>query len=146
MGTPNLPTVGNLKQCGMGKVNLVGTPDHPGDSILWYPASTGGQPVAVGNNTIGPYITQGTTFYAQSAKISRFTTRLGNAASASINVTQANDYGSMVNINAINNIVLDSLLFRLFYATPNNPGFGLYYKTGTYAGFQTNASAWTKVQ
>lgn len=146
LGSPNPPTVNNTTQCGQGRVDLVATPDNAGDSILWYTSPTGGSPIAIGKNAKGPYITSSSTFYTQAAKISQRNYTLGNSVpTTGVNVTQANDYGAMINMTVTRDIVLDSLLFNLWYATPTNPGYQLYYKTGTFAGFTNNASAWTKL-
>lgn len=146
LGNPNPPTVADIVQCGHGNVNLNATPDNAGDSILWFTNSSGGVPIAIGKNAKGPYITSSKTYYAQAAKISQKNYKLSNfVPSTGVNVTQASDYGAMFNVTVTRDVVLDSLLFKLWYATPTNPGYQLYYKAGTFAGFTNTASAWTKL-
>jgi PKD repeat protein len=146
LGNPNPPSVNNTTQCGQGNVSLIATPDNAGDSILWFSNPTGGVPLTIGKSAKGPYITSTSTFYAQAAKISQRNYSLSNfAPTAGVNVTQANDYGAMINLTVTRDVVLDSLLFSLWYATPTNPGYQLYYKSGTFAGFTNNANVWTKL-
>jgi PKD repeat protein len=145
LGNPNAPTVNNSTQCGQGISSLMATPDNSGDSILWYDQATGGLPFTIGKNAKGPFLTSSRTFYAQSAKIASKNNSLVFSGTTGVNVTQANDYGGMFTVNVLNDVVLDSMMFRLWYATPTNTGFQLYYKTGAYTGFQTNSAAWTKL-
>lgn len=146
LGNPNPPTIVNTTQCGQGFAQLMATPDNNGDSILWYNNATGGNPFAIGKNAQGPFLTSTSTFFGSASKISQRRYRLDNSSfSAGFSVTQNNDYGAMFNVTVSRDIVMDSMFFKLWYATPTNPGFQLYYKLGTYAGFQTNVNAWTKV-
>ncbi|MDP2174324.1 MAG: PKD domain-containing protein [Bacteroidota bacterium] len=146
LGNPNPPTVVDAVQCGQGLSSLRAIPDNNGDSILWYNNSSGGTPIAIGRNAVGPFLTSNRTFYAQASKIATIKSTLANTTpTTGVNVTQANDYGAMFNVTVLRDVVLDSISLRLWYATPTNPGFQLYFKSGAYTGFQTNSSAWTKV-
>ncbi len=143
MGTPSLPTIVDTKQCGQGRAMLKGTPASNRDSILWYTQASGGIPIANGRNVLGPFITQTSTFYGHSVKIASSNTTFTHPAFTGVNLTQANHYGTMFNVTVLKDILMDSLMLRLNYTTPTSMGYQLYYKLGTYAGFQTNASAWT---
>jgi PKD repeat protein len=146
LGNPNPPTVVDAVQCGQGLSSLRAVPDNNGDSILWYNASSGGTPIAIGRNAVGPFLTSNRTFFAQASKISTRKSTIANTLpTTGVNITQANDYGAMFNVTVLRDVVLDSISLRLWYATPTNPGFQLYFRSGTYAGFQTNPSAWTKI-
>lgn len=145
LGTPSDPLILSTKQCGQGNVNFTGVPASNADSIMWFDQTTGGNLLGVGRKTTGPFITSDKTFYASSSKIASISTYFSNTASSAINVTQANEHGTMFSVTAVKDFRLDSLRLRLNYATPTNMGYQLYYRVGTYTGFQTNASAWTKL-
>ena len=144
MGNPNPPLTNNILQCGNGRPMLQATPDSPADSILWYTASSGGTLLGMGKNLQGPMTTKTTTFYAQAMKLGARVTHSTGAANTGVNITQSNYYGGMLNITTTPTVMVDSITVRLWYnASPSD--FKLYYKTGTYNGFETNSAAWTLV-
>ncbi len=62
----------------------------------------------------------------------------------SITTTFANNSGSggnMFNVTAINTITIES--FDVNVSTFGSVGIEVYYKSGTYVGFETNSGAWT---
>jgi PKD repeat protein len=144
-GNPTPPTTTNYKQCGNGFPTLTAVPNSPADTVLWYTAATGGTLLGMGKKITGPYITSTSTYYAQAMKLGAKVTLINGAATTGVNVTQSNYYGGMMDIRIANStIVMDSITVRLWYAAPPSD-FQLYYKSGTYAGFETNTNAWTLV-
>jgi PKD repeat protein len=144
LGNPNPPTTTDFKQCGNGRPMLSATPFVNTDSVMWYDKSSGGNLLGIGRNLLGPYITTTKTFYAQALKSggkSIFGPGYSNNKSyLSGDLSSYN--GCMLNVNVYNNIVLDSLIFELWQGTPGT-GFSLYYKSGSYLGFEYTSSAWT---
>ncbi|MES2617609.1 MAG: PKD domain-containing protein [Bacteroidota bacterium] len=143
LGNAPAPTVFDVSQCGMGKPFLSGLPPTSSDSLSWYTAATGGTYLGMGNNITGPFINQTTTFYGQSIRLSK-PVRFGPVGNTAVNVNQTVPYGGMLNVTISKTVLLDSMLFKLWYNVPNT-GYNLYYKTGTFNGFETNSSAWTLV-
>lgn len=144
MGAASPPTTTDFVQCGRAVPRLVATTANPADSVFWYDASTGGNLLGFGKSINGPFTPSTRTFYAEAAKLSK-NFRLTTSQTTGVNVRQTEPYGGMQTIITNKQILLDSIQFRLWYATPANCGYQLYYKTGTHAGFLTTASAWTKI-
>ncbi|MDP2174290.1 MAG: hypothetical protein Q8K70_00120, partial [Bacteroidota bacterium] len=143
LGNPNAPSVTDFTQCGNGFPRLVGTPNSSLDSILWFNQSSGGSLLGIGRNIQGPYLTQSSTFYAQAAKFGGLLT-LRPTANTAVNVNQSVDYGGMLSVTVNQRVFLDSMLMRMWYNVLNtNLTYQVYYRIGTFNGFQTNASAWT---
>lgn len=144
MGAASDPTVTDFVQCGRGFPMLTATTGNVADSVFWYDNSSGGNMIGLGKTITGPFTTSTRTFYAQSAKLSKNISLQTNQTTA-VNVRQTEPYGGMQTITVNKPVVLDSIQFRLYYATPINCGYQVYYKTGAHTGFLTNPSAWTKL-
>ncbi|MBS1771609.1 MAG: T9SS type A sorting domain-containing protein [Bacteroidetes bacterium] len=102
----------------------------------WYKTSTGGTPFYNRDTIILPNMQRDTTFFvsAQGKKLIGSLTTLNapnNGCSA----------GAMFDIIPNRNMSLDSLAAR--FASSGSQTVKLYYKLGSYSGFENNASAWT---
>lgn len=143
LGNPSAPTTTNFTQCGNGFPRLSATPNSSLDSILWFSQSTGGSLIGIGRNIQGPYLTASRTFYAQSAKFGTKIT-LTPSASTAVNVTQTVPYGGMLSVTTNKRVFLDSLQMRMWYNVVNtNLNYELYYRVGSFNGFQTSPASWT---
>ncbi len=143
LGNPAPPTTTNFIQCGNGKPTLSATPSSSSDTILWYNASSGGTLLGMGRTITGPFITSTRTFYAQAMRFGgsvSFNNGFNGTTILSGSTTLSN--GGMFNVAAVNLVSLDSITIRTYLVNPNTR-VNLYYKTGTYAGFETNSGAWT---
>lgn len=144
-GNPTPPSTTNFKQCGNGAPVLQAVPFSPADTIVWYTAASGGTMLGMGKKITGPYITSTSTYYAQAMKLGAKVNLINGGATTGVNITQTNYYGGMMDIRVANStIAMDSITVRLWYNSPPSD-FQLYYKSGTYAGFETNTNAWTLV-
>jgi hypothetical protein len=59
-----------------------------------------------------------------------------------VNANQTVPYGGMLSVTVNRRVFLDSLVMRMWLNNAVN-GYQLYYRVGTFNGFQTNAAAWT---
>ncbi len=144
-GNPPAPTTQNYIQCGQGRPLLRASTGNSADTIMWYTGATGGTPIGMGASILGPKITGTSTFYAQAY---RFVTKsaLNNGFTGNIvvsfNYTAYN--GNYFDVTPYAPINVDSIAFRIYnFTTTTN--FQLYYKSGTFNGFETNSGAWTLV-
>jgi PKD repeat protein len=141
-GPAGTPGVTDNVKCGPGKAPLVAKPVNQGDSIYWFNAATGNNVIAKGKNTFSPPLVLGSnTFYAQAFKMSG-PQKLGNGLSGTTYYRTAGFSGGMFDITPKNDLVVDSFTTRLVNFTTGQT-FNIYYKTGTFVGSETNASAWT---
>lgn len=137
------PKVTDFVKCGPGQVLLQATPGNQGDSVVWYDASTLGNIIARGKNAMSPPLNYGVNkFWAQASKIS-------NPASLANSMTPSVGYGStysggFANITPKTNVIVDSFCVVLT-SNIQNATFNVYMKTGTYIGYNTTPTAWTKL-
>ncbi len=128
-----LPTVTSTNDeiCVGGTATVTATPSAGG--VKWYNAPTAGTLLYTGTTyTATPTVT--TNYYAEA-----FTTGTNSLTSTFAGGNGQN--GAMFNINVTNNISLSA-----FTISSQNSGtitYEIYYKTGSFVGFETNASAWT---
>lgn len=144
MGAPDNPSVTNFVQCGRNFPTLSATTTNPADSIFWYDAASGGNLLGFGKTIKGPFTVATRTFYAEAAKLSA-NTWVSTTGTTGVNVRQTEPYGGMQTITVNKQVLLDSIQFRLWYATPTNVGYQLYYRVGAHTGNLTTPSAWTKI-
>jgi PKD repeat protein len=62
------PVVGNVEICGAGPANLSSKADNSPNTLQWYTAASGGEPVFVGN-TFTPTVSQTTTYYVENSNV-----------------------------------------------------------------------------
>ncbi len=142
LGNPSPATASDFKQCGVGRPLLNATPASSSDTIQWYDAAVGGKYLGQGKSFLGPFIRSTTTFYAQAMRFSA-AAKLNNGFTG-VNYYAVPYSGGMVNITANSGMMMDSIMFRTQSFNANTT-CEVYYKVGTYAGFTTNASAWTQL-
>ena len=132
--TPQDPIVTSPLNIAYGAIATL-TATSP-DSLFWYKTLTDSIPFASGATTYTTNLWADSTFYVQAGASG------GQADSISTTFAAGNGQtGNMFNVTAINGISLDS-----FVISPNSIGTftcEVYYKQGTYVGFETNSSAWT---
>jgi len=141
-GPAGTPGVSDNVKCGPGRAPLVAKPVNQSDSIYWFNASTGNNVIAKGKNTLSPPLVLGAnTFYAQAFKMSA-PQKIGNGLAGTTYYGTAGFSGGMFDVTPKNDLVIDSFTTRLFTFTTGQT-FNVYYKTGTFAGSENNAAAWT---
>ncbi|MCB0733346.1 MAG: PKD domain-containing protein [Bacteroidetes bacterium] len=137
---PAVPSGGSVSQCGVGSATLT-TNANSGDSTYWFLQASGGTDVGSGNPFVTPYLDKTTTFYVENSRATEnsFTSSAGlyrfNAA--------PNGPGSMFDLSAKNEIIIDSISQHFAYA--GTYIMNIYYKSGTYKGSEYNSGAWTKL-
>ncbi len=139
IGTPADPTVTPGAICGAGSVPLSAATALPNDSIVWYTSNPpSGLPIASTKKFNTPNISNTTTFYAAATR--------GSTTPKSLLTTTAGgngQSGAMVDIIPSKNITLDSVSFYEFTPAAGTYTMRIYYKTGTYSGFEATPGAWT---
>ena len=138
--SPALPTASDVSRCGPGTVTLTAS----GANLAWWNASTGGTVLAVGSPFVTPSLSTTTTYYVSANVVvsgSLQTTFGGNLQCAA---TPGNGNMFSVQANASSPVTITALDVN-FRAAGNNKPVKVYYKTGTYVGFETNAAAWTSL-
>ena len=134
---PTILSKKDSNRCGPGTVELQATAS--GGVLNWYAASTGGSPLGTGSPFTTPSISTTTTYYVAAATSGSTIT---NANIATITGgTNGCGGGVMFNITPTVNITVDSFL-NLSNSTQTTT-VTVYYKVGTFAGFETNSAAWT---
>jgi len=63
---PSVTSVISAERCGSGTVTLQAAPGSPSETIAWYSASTGGDPVHTGTSFTTPVLSNTKTYYAAS--------------------------------------------------------------------------------
>lgn len=137
-GIAGNPVAKDGSACAKGSRVSIGVVKNAGDSTFWYNQSSGGSIIGEGNPFLTPPLNGTTTFYAQNARL------FNNDQSAFQGPYRFNGIqysGSFFNINASNEILIDS--FWQQFAYPGAYTVSVYYKTGTYSGYESNSSAWT---
>ena len=131
MPVPPPPSGDSVYQCGTGKVELVA--EGSGGSISWYDAATGGNYLGQGSSFTTPSISQPTVFWAEEGPppvTPLPTTFIGG---------NTND-GNMFSVTAIENINITG--FDGHISSGSSSNIEIYYKKGSYIGYENNASAW----
>lgn len=118
--------------CGPGSVLLGATGTGIG-SLNWYYAQTGNSYLGTGTTFNTPVINTTTTFWVEE----------GLPAPAPLATPYTGFYsqtGSMFDITATNEVFITGFDVHLQYGTGD---FEIYYKQGSYVGFEQNPAAWT---
>ncbi|MFN8397540.1 MAG: right-handed parallel beta-helix repeat-containing protein, partial [Bacteroidia bacterium] len=129
--TPSAPTAPAATLCEGDSTTLVATSTG---SNYWYDAQSGGNLVYSGDSlNTGPLSTN-MTYFVEARGV----------AANSLQTTYANNNscggGNMFDVTAYNEITIDSFDLNMNAGTVN---VDVYYKTGSYAGFETTSGAWT---
>lgn len=132
------PTAIDGAACQRGSRVQIGATSSPGDSTFWYAQASGSPIIGQGNPFLTPPINGTTTFYAQNARL------FNNDQWAFQGPYRFNGIqysGSYFNVTASNEILIDSFWQHFAYA--GNYRVSVYYKSGSYSGFEANQTAWT---
>lgn len=135
LGIPAALNVSNGSRCGQGSVTLQAHGAGNGDSVFWYNSAQAPAPLSIGENFTTPVAGPGTfDYYVSSgrgvAKKELVTNYSGGGGA----------WGVMFNVQASRTLVIDSFEVNM------DTGIHLvevYYKTGTYQGYENNPGAWT---
>lgn len=136
VGTPAEPNASNVSACGTGRVSLTASAANGTDSLVWYNSSSATSPVGTGSVFQTPILSPGNYNY--------FVAGTRGRSNASLSTTFAagnGQAGAMFDVVASRSIRLDSI--ALLMQTTGSTTVRIYYKLGTYAGFEMNAGAWT---
>ena len=125
----NVATTGNTT-CAGNSANLIAT---GADQYFWYKQIGDINPNYVGSDFTTPAILANTTYYVEGAKLSPQKTLETTFLAGN------NHRGNMINVTAQKDLVISS-----FDVSPmGNTTIEVYYKEGTYTGFESTPSAWT---
>ncbi len=142
-GPAGTPGVTDIIKCGPGKITLKATPVNLSDSIVWYNVATGGNSIGRGKNyTTSPLFLGINTFYVQAFKFGA-PTAFANAMTPSVGYGSTYS-GGFANITPKTDILIDSIDISMT-ANIQNATWNVYMRTGTYVGFTTTPTAWTKI-
>lgn len=139
VGTPTSPNVTGGSRCGAGSVTLSGTTALSTDSVVWYTTNPPTAPPVSKNKVFNTPTLSGTTTYFAAAS-------RGNLKPLQLTTTTAGgngQQGAMFDIIPSKPLILDSISFYEFTPSAGTYTMRIYYKLGTYSGFNTNAGAWT---
>ncbi len=143
-GSPAAPTPKDVIKCGQGSVRLnAGVPSNT--SAMWYNSSTSTNVLAIDSIYNTPFLYVGsTTYYVESA-------RLGKGKTLSTGLTAGGYWfgniqsGNMFDITNNKTLVIDSFSVNVNHVNVLST-INVYVKTGTFAGYETNSSAWTLIK
>jgi len=135
LGTPNAPSASGATRCGLGTLNLQASGVSTSDSVVWYDAPNALTPIGSGLTYTTAPLTPGNYTYYVAAGRGVLDNRLQTFFTA--NNGQS---GVMFNVSANRTIVVDSFEVSIDAGTHL---VEVYYKVGSYAGYETDAAAWT---
>lgn len=138
LGSPKMPNARDTSICGSGIKTLIGKPDNPMDTLIWYGSATGNTILGVGRYFKTPFLTPGTYNYY-----------VGSAGKLVSNAIQTNfsggnqQAGFMLNVTALQNSSIDSMGVNIGANAGTSANMEVYYRDGGYVGYETNSAAWT---
>jgi|GEM_PF-5711041 len=135
--TPIAPTGSAGSSCGAGPVTFNASSAVKGSQIYWYDSSSATTPFAKGDS-ITENLSATRTYYAACTSGITF-----DSLSTTFSGATSKQLGNMFNVRVLKDITVDS--FDVDFSTKTNDTVYVYYKTGTYSGYQTSSSAWTLV-
>ena len=131
--TPDNPVVSSPLMVPYGNVaHLTATSV---DSLMWFKTLLDSLPFAMGSSVYTSPLYWDTTYYVQAGSSG------GSDSIATIFTAGNGQNGNMFNVVATNTVTIDS-----FIISPQSTGnltVEVYYRQGTYIGYETNSSAWT---
>jgi len=135
LGTPSAPSASNSSRCGAGAVTLQATGVSSSDSVVWYDGANTVAPVGSGLTYTTPIKGVGNyTYYVSAGR-----GVLANSLTSTF-ASGNGQSGVMFGVTAKRTIIVDSFEVSIDAGTHL---VEVYYKLGTYVGFETNANAWT---
>ena len=124
----------NASRCNSGSLKIAATPARSGLRESWYAYDTGGVVLATGDSFTTPSITKTTKYYVQSDGKGHDT-----IGTSWVNTYYSSD-ANFIDINTYAPISIDSFDVNM---TGSSDTVEVYYKTGSSAGYEGNAAAWT---
>ncbi|TVR77502.1 MAG: T9SS C-terminal target domain-containing protein [Chitinophagaceae bacterium] len=116
--------------CGSGSVTL----EVQGSEVSWFDMETGGNLLDTGNIFVTPVLTETTSYFVT----------LGGSEETDLETPAlfgSTFPGNMIEIVALENVEI--LSFEVYLTTSTN--YEIYYKQGSFQGFEQTPSAWTLV-
>lgn len=142
---PAQPTPQNLLICGTNSVKI-GFPLNVDDNCFWYKDNSTQTAFFSGDSIeTGRFgFMSDTTIYVETYRATKDVFPSSWSAPPTAAYAAGSATGYWLNITASNNIILDS--FGLLFRDPagTNGTVDVYYRSGTYQGYESNSSAWTK--
>lgn len=139
-GTPSAPNPQDVIKCGQGSVTLnAGVP--AGTSAMWFNSSSSTTVLAMDTIYNTPFLYGGTTTYWVESVRYGANSKLSTGISSSGYWFGNTQSGNMFDITANKTLIIDSLAVNAYTSAVISAN--IYYRVGTYAGYQTNSSAWT---
>ncbi|MEM7036059.1 MAG: GDSL-type esterase/lipase family protein [Bacteroidota bacterium] len=134
------PTLTPLPDTGCSMMPLtIGATTGQDDSLRWFDAPTGGNLLAWGDTYTTPPLSASTTYYVEAVR-GDFVFR---NSLMTTNTSNINWNGTMFDIVADSNLVIDSLALKV--NSTGSQAVMVYTQSGSYTGFEGNAAAWTLV-
>lgn len=129
---PSIPSGQNQSLCTNDSTDMY--VNSTSSTHFWFDAPSGGSQLAQGDTLNTGLLASTTTYWVEARAL----------ASNSLATTYAGGngcQGNMFDLTALNQIVVDSFDCNIGVTTLQT--VEVYYKVGSYAGFETNAAAWT---
>jgi len=139
IGIPPAPNASNASRCGQGSVTLQATNVASTDSVIWFDDPAAAASIGVGANFTTPVTGPGNYTYYVGA--SRGGSGAGGGSLATTNAAGNGQQGAMFDIVTNKDFRFDSV--RVSLSTTGTSTMAIYYKVGTYNGFETTPGAWT---
>jgi len=139
IGRPAAPSAANASRCGEGSVTLQASNFLSTDSVVWYDDPILSASIGVGANFPTPITGPGNYTYYVGA--SRGGAGAGTGSLATTSAAGNGQQGAMFDVVSAKDLRFDSV--RMSMQTTGTITVAIYYKTGTYFGFETNSGAWT---
>lgn len=133
MNAPAKPVADDASFCDQGSALL--TASGSTGQYKWWSLPTGGTLLGTSSSYTTPVVSQTTSYYVEGLK---------DQVNGSLTTTFASTSGtsgSMFNIRAFSTITVDSFAINILDMLPHTAE--VYYKSGSYIGYENNASAWT---
>jgi PKD repeat protein len=129
----------NISHCGPGSVYLYGASKSPSSTTYWFNSSTASTAFATGDSILLPFLKVGQsgTYYAESRYQNANSLQKGSYSTAKAN------YGNMFDVYAKTSVSLDS--FDVNFSTTGSDSAIIYYRLGSYSGYERSPSSWTKL-
>lgn len=136
--TPTNPIGSNVTQCGSGMATL-SVASVAADSTYWFASSTSGTVIGQGNPFTTPINYSSTSYFVENSRL------LFNSITTTFNgpwrYNAITEHGNIFNVTAAaSDILIDSL--DLNFAYVGTYTVQVYYRTGSYVGFETSANGW----
>lgn len=130
---PAPPITTSASRCGSGTLSL-GAQSSSGLDLSWYDAKSGGNKVNTGTS-LTRIFSSTKTYYVEAADV------IPHSISTTFNDNNGCGSGNMFDIEAYNTIIIDS--FAGNFSTSSNGNVRVYYKKGSYSGYESDSTVWT---